>query len=265
MTPVLSICVVVRNAAKDLALTLASLDGQLKWLTILPSEVIIIEGQSTDASRVVAENWAMGGKLPARIVSQQPKGIYPAMNEAWSQAQGEWLLYINAGDLLLNGEPLLEALKTATDTGNRSIQFQSAMFIPGASRGIWIPNLYPACHQSLVYQRDLHAHYGPYDERFKVCADRIFDQQIRSQGRQVNPAVLSATQVSPANRSRNPDLLRKDLEKSRRLNVEFRLASVPWVTFLVLRLEKATGISFSVWFRLWLRIFIGNAKWISLT
>jgi glycosyltransferase involved in cell wall biosynthesis len=264
MTPTLSICIVVRNAASDLELTLISIDQQVKWLKRLPTEVVIVEGHSTDSSLMIAENWAKNCKMPVHIISQLPRGIYPAMNEAWTQAHGRWLLFINAGDLLLDAASLGSALASAKTEGHRSIQFQAAMFIPRASRGIWIPSVYPACHQSLVYQRDLHQAWGPYDERFNVCADRLFDQQIRSEGRLLNATVLSATQVSPANTSRNPDLLRKDLQETRRLGIPFKLASPPWITFLVLRLEQSIGFSFSVWFRLWLRVLSGNAKWVSL-
>jgi len=264
MRPVLSICVVVRNAAAELALTLGSLDRQYEYLIDLPSEVVIIEGESTDTSPTVASEWAMRVKFPVRIVSQVPKGIYPAMNEAWSKAEGQWLVFINAGDLLLDGKPLFSALRKAIEEGSHSIQFQSAIFLPGASRGIWIPGLYPACHQALVYKRELHELCGPYDERFNVCADRIFDQQIIAHGRKLYPAVLSATQVGPANRSRNPDLLCQDLRKSEELNIPFKLASPPRLTFLVLRLEKAVGLSFSVWLRLWIRILGGSAQWVSL-
>lgn len=264
MKPTLSICVVVRNAAADLRLTLASIASQDYWLKQLPSEIIVIEGNSTDSSRKVAEDWKQKSTLSVRIHTQTPRGIYPAMNEAWSKAEGQWLVFINAGDLLLNGEPLIGALRKAAVEGSRSIQFQSAMFIPGASRGIWIPDLYPACHQALVYERVLHELYGPYDERFNVCADRIFDQKIRTHGRQLYPALLSGTQVGPANRSRNPDLLRQDLRKAKELNIPFRLASKPWLTFLVLRLEKTIGISLSVWIRLWLRILGKKAQWVSL-
>ena len=54
MTPALSICIVVRNAAADLARTLASLDRQLDSLSDLPSEVVLVDGESTDASQLIA-------------------------------------------------------------------------------------------------------------------------------------------------------------------------------------------------------------------
>lgn len=264
MTPALSICIVVRNAAADLALTLASLERQILWLRRLPAEVVLVDGDSTDATPLIARDWADRCGLDVRLLRQPPRGIYPAMNHAWIRAQGEWLLYINAGDLLLDASPLAEALAAANTSLHSSIQFESAVFIPRASRGLWIPGRYPACHQALVYRRHLHRLCGPYDERLSICADRLFDEQIRAHGRLLRPSLLSATQVSPANASRDPGRLRRDLATMRALGLPFSLGSPPWLTLLVLRAERWLGISVSVWLRLWLRVLVGTARQVPL-
>lgn len=264
MTPALSICIVVRNAAADLARTLASLDRQIVWLRRLPAEVVVVDGDSTDAGPFLAKDWADRCGLYVRLLSQPPRGIYSAMNHAWIQAQGEWLLYINAGDLLLDAAPLAAALSAANASNHSSIQFESAVFVPGASRGLWIPGRYPACHQALVYRRQLHRLCGPYDERLSICADRLFDEQIRPHGRLLHPNLLSATQVSPANASRDPGRLRRDLATMRGLGLSFTLGSPLWITLLVLRAERWIGSSVSVWLRLWLRVLVGRARQASL-
>ena len=264
MTPSLSICIVVRNGAADLALTLASLDRQLQWLNRLPAEVVMVDGHSTDASPEVAKNWADSSKLPVRLLSQAPRGIYAAMNEAWLQARGEWLVFINAGDLLLDAAPIAAALAAADAAQHGSIQFESAVFIPGAPCGLWIPGRHPACHQSLVYRRDLHRLCGPYDDRLGICADRLFDQCIRAHGRLLPPKLLAATQVSPANASRDPDRLRRDLDTIRALGLAFRPVSRPWLTLPVLRLERLLGISLTVWLRLGVLQLLGSARRVCL-
>lgn len=264
MTPTLSICIVVRNAARDLALTLASLDRQLVWLSRLPAEVVVVDGDSGDASPRVATDWAGRCGLSVRLLRQPPRGIYPAMNHAWIRAQGEWLLFINAGDLLLDASSLAAALAAANASNHSSIQFEAAVFLPGASRGLWIPGRYPACHQALVYRRHLHRLCGPYDERLSICADRLFDEQIRPHGRLLHPNLLSATQVSPANASRDPGRLRRDLTTMRDLGLSFTLGSPPWLTLLVLRVERWLGISVSVWLRLGLLQLLGSARQVSL-
>jgi glycosyltransferase involved in cell wall biosynthesis len=264
MTPSLSICIVVRNGAADLPRTLASLDRQLAWLSRLPTEVVVVDGESTDASANLARAWASRCKLPVHLLSQPPRGIYAAMNEAWLQARGEWLLFINAGDLLLDAAPLAAAQATANAGHQDSIQFGAAVFIPGASRGLWIPGRHPACHQSLVYRRNLHHLYGPYDDRLGICADRLFIQRIPAHGRLLRPELLAATQVSPANASRDPDRLRRDLGTIRALGLAFRPVSRPWLSLPVLRLERLLGISLSVWLRLGVHQLLGSVRTVDL-
>jgi len=264
MTSNISLCIVVRNAAAELSLTLTSIDRQLEWLSLLPTEVVIIEGHSTDESYIIANNWAESCGLPARVICQEPRGIYPAMNEAWAKARGDWLLFINAGDVLVNAAALISALEKAEERSLGSIQFQSAVFMPGTSHCFWLPDVYPKCHQSLVYKRRLHLRCGAYDERLSICSDRLFDEQIRSEGRLLQPNLLSATQVSPANASRNPYRLYKDLGLIRRLGLPFELSSPLWITLLVLHSEKLIGCSFSVWLRIWLLAIRGKARRVSL-
>ena len=264
MTPPLTICTVVRNAAEDLTLTLASLDRQADWLCGLPTEVVVVDGESTDASLTIATEWAERCQFTVRLVSQPPLGIYPAMNLAWQKAHGDWLLFMNAGDLLLDAAPIAAALAAATTAHRTSIQFEAALFIPRRSKGVWIPGRHPACHQSLVYRRDLHQRCGPYDERLRICADRLFDQEIRAYGRLLWPSLLAATQVSPANTSRNPGLLRADLATIRAHGWAFRPVRTPWLTLIVLTLEQWIGTSVSVWLRLGLLQLMGRARQVSL-
>lgn len=264
MTSNVSICIVVRNAAADLCVTLDSIDRQLEWLSRLPTEVVIIEGYSTDESHIIANNWAESCGLTARVIRQEPRGIYPAMNEACAQARGDWLLFINAGDVLVNGEPLISALEKAEEQNHGSIQFQSAIFVPGTSHCFWIPGVYPQCHQALVYKRKLHLLYGAYDEHFSICSDRLFDQKIHSEGRLLQPNLLSATQVSPANASRDPCRLQKDLNLIRKLGLTFELSSPLWITLIVLHAERLVGYSFSVWLRTWILVIKGRARKVSL-
>lgn len=264
MRPVLSICIVVRDAAADLVRTLASLDRETSWLRRLPAEVVLVDGESSDDSFTVAQRWAERCGLPVRLLQQPPRGIYPAMNEAWRQALGEWLLYINAGDLLLDAAPLADALAAADASEQQSLQFEAAMFIPGSSRGLWMPGRTLDCHQALVYRRALHQLCGPYDERLSICADRLFMERIRTHGRRICPHLLSATQVSPANASRDPRRLSRDLTTARALGLPFISGSPPWLSLVVLRIERWIGISLTVWLRLWLLKWLGSARQVSL-
>ena len=264
MTPQLSICIVVRNAAPALAHTLASIKRQIVSLQALPAELVLVDGESSDGSFQLATAWAAPLPLAVRLSSQPPRGIYPAMNQAWRLARGGWLLFINAGDLLLDASPLADDLASASAAGLTSLQYQAAIFPPGARQGLWRPTSFPPCHQALVYQRQLHGQGGPYDERLSICADTLFMQRIASLGQRLSPRPLAATEVSPANASRDPDRIASDLAAISMLGLTLRPWPRPRLTLLMLRIERRLGYSASVWLRMALLRLMGSARQVPL-
>ena len=260
----ISICIVVRNAVHDLTCTLASLDRHSRTLNLLPAEIVVVDGYSTDGGHALLVDWSRHFPCITRLVQQFPSGISPAMNLCAGLAQADWILFINAGDLLIDAAPLAPALSCAQETGARSIQFESAVFRPGSACGYWVPRSFPACHQSLVYRRDLHECCGLYTESFDIISDRLFDLSIRKYGRIQYPALLSATQVSPANASRDPKRLKKDWMITRESDIPFDIGTLGRLTFFLLKIEKQLGVSLSVWVRLWISLLMGRARLVQL-
>lgn len=262
--PRLSLCLVVRNGAPDLRRTLASLEAQLFALQALPAEVVVVDGDSEDGSRALAEDWAARSGLRATLHQQAPRGIYPAMNLAWRAAAGDWLLFINAGDLLLDASGLTGILQAAERDTIDSVQCRAAIFPPGCR---WATAARPGtayCHQSLLYRRQLHQTLGPYDERLGICADLLLIRAMEQGRHRHDPHLLAATQVSPANASRTPRRVREDLERLQR----WRLSLKPWPsprnTLLVLEWEERLGISVTVWIRVALQVLRGTSQLIRL-
>ena len=67
-------------------------------------EYIIIDGNSTDGSKDVIEKYQ--DKL-TYWVSEPDSGIYNAMNKGINIATGEYLLFLNSGDLLIDDKNIL--------------------------------------------------------------------------------------------------------------------------------------------------------------
>ncbi|MFN9546448.1 MAG: glycosyltransferase [Cyanobacteriota bacterium] len=260
----LSLCLVVRNAASELRRTLASLEAQRSGLQALPAEVVVVDGDSNDGSRELAERWAVRSGLRASCHQQAPQGIYPAMNLAWRQATGDWLLFINAGDLLLNASGLAGILTAADRDGIDSLQCRAAIFPPGC-RWASASRQGPAyCHQSLLYRRHLHQSLGPYDTRLGLCADLLLIRALeRGRHRQV-PHLLAATQVSPANASRTPWRVREDLQRLQQECIPLKPWPSPRQTLLVLGLEERLGMSLTVWLRVAFALLRGSSQLIRL-
>lgn len=263
--PRLSLCLVVREAAADLRRTLASFDLQHDSLAALPTELVVVDGQSADGSLQMAERWAAQRGFPLTAEQQAPNGIYPAMNTAWRLAAGQWLLFINAGDLLLDMADVSGLLDQADENGIDSLQCRAAIF-PTGCRWIVAPlRGAVACHQSLLYRRSLHESLGPYDERLGICADLLLIGRIEQGRHRCAPVLLAATQVSPGNASRNPARVRDDLARLRHWQIPLKPWPSPQRTLLVLEVEARLRFSLTVWIKVVLGLLQGSSRLIRLS
>ncbi len=93
MPPLVSILITAYNAEPWLADTLASATGQT-WPN---TEVILVDDGSTDATLAVARHFE-GPSV--RVLHQENRGACAARNAALSEAQGDFIQYLDADDLL---------------------------------------------------------------------------------------------------------------------------------------------------------------------
>jgi len=101
MPPKLSIITVNLNNLTGLQKTMQSVFEQ----TFTDYEYIIIDGGSTDGSKEYIEQYS--DKLDY-WVSEKDGGIYNAMNKGILRAKGEYCLFLNSGDHLLDKNSLLK-------------------------------------------------------------------------------------------------------------------------------------------------------------
>ncbi|NDP23058.1 MAG: glycosyltransferase, partial [Paludibacter sp.] len=101
MQPFLSIVTINYNNCIGLEKTIASVISQ----NYRNFEFLVIDGDSTDGSKAIV------AKNKDRInysISEPDTGIYNAMNKGIKAASGEYLLFLNSGDVL-NGVIALES------------------------------------------------------------------------------------------------------------------------------------------------------------
>jgi glycosyltransferase involved in cell wall biosynthesis len=91
--PKITIITVVFNAESLIEQTIKSIIQQ----TYPFIEYIIIDGASTDRTLEVIEQYRSS---VAALHSEKDRGIYDAMNKGLERATGDYVLFINAGDLL---------------------------------------------------------------------------------------------------------------------------------------------------------------------
>lgn len=184
--PMFSIIVVSLNAGEKLLSTMESIRGQSFW----DYEVIVKDAGSKDGSVERLKEWLEGPEATKQddcfgnrvILSVKPdRGIYDGMNQAAGMARGQYLYFLNCGDLFY-GDEVLKTLAAAVGQvrkmGNGPLVFYGDIYdVLHDSRITSNPRLDGfacyrnlPCHQACLYDRGLFAQRG-YELKYKVRAD----------------------------------------------------------------------------------------------
>ncbi len=169
-----SVVVVCLNPGDKLNRTLDSVLSQ----TCTDYEIVVKDGGSRDGSVE-----AMRSDPKIRLYREKDGGIYEAMNQAVSYAEGDFVLFLNCGDFLPD-ERVLERtsayIEKETGRGtdlSRLVLYGDTM---GEKNGVMIvspPHIDGftcyrniPCHQACFYSRELCLD-KPYDPSFRIRAD----------------------------------------------------------------------------------------------
>ena len=103
MKPIVSIITVCYNAEQDLKKTIESVRNQ----TYKNIDYVIVDGASKDGSvEVIKQN----GDVVSRWISEKDGGLYYAMNKGLDLACGDYVLFLNAGDVFFEDTTLEKQL-----------------------------------------------------------------------------------------------------------------------------------------------------------
>jgi len=144
-------------------------------------EYIIVDGGSTDGSKELIEQFAIGDKRLTKWISELDNGIYHAMNKGILMAKGEYLQFLNSGDYLVAADVTEKILKEVVDSpiyyGNmlKVLSDGSILYnkkIPAISfLTFYIGTIN---HSPAYIYRKLFDKYGLYDESLKIVSDWKF-------------------------------------------------------------------------------------------
>ena len=142
-------------------------------------EFIIIDGGSTDDSVNVIKDHQQHINY---WVSEKDKGIYNAMNKGIIVAHGEYLIFINSGDMLYDDKVLELSLPYLnTDIVHGIAENQNSIVSPLClikipnKKEIFSPSLH---HQACFFRRELFNN-SLYDENYKIVSDwKFYIEQI---------------------------------------------------------------------------------------
>ena len=164
--PRVSVITVVRNEVAGLARTLASVMAQ----DYLNRQVVVIDGGSTDGTLEIVHQYQTA--IDAWI-SEADEGTYHAMNKGITLANGEWLLYMNAGDEFASSDALSSAV--AATIPDLDVVYSDWIYREENTLAKADLARMNVRHQSVMYRKSLHEVFGVYLVGKRVTiADFVF-------------------------------------------------------------------------------------------
>ncbi|MXN91926.1 glycosyltransferase [Flavobacterium sp. Sd200] len=169
-----SVITINYNNAAGLEKTIKSVVSQ----TYTEFEFIIIDGGSNDGSKEIIEKYT--DKI-SYWVSEKDKGVYNAMNKGIKAAKGDFVIFMNSGDLFFN-----QAVLQATDTeinqdydiyyGNNIKKSPTSERLKTYPAKLSFSFFYSSSlnHQAAFIRRSLFDELFYYNEEFKIASDWEF-------------------------------------------------------------------------------------------
>lgn len=170
--PVISIITVVYNSEKLLEPTIQSIISQ----TYPHIEYIIVDGASKDRTLDIVRSYE---KQISKWISEKDKGIYDAMNKGLAMATGDYVLFMNSGDVLFANDTIEKVFASAKDADvyygeteivNEAGESQGDRRLTPPEDLTWKSLKLGMCvsHQSFIPKREL---CTPYDLQYKISSD----------------------------------------------------------------------------------------------
>jgi glycosyltransferase involved in cell wall biosynthesis len=167
----LSIITINKNNAIGLEKTIQSVVNQ----TFNDFEYLVIDGDSEDSSVAVIKKYA--DKI-TWWVSEPDSGVYNAMNKGIKKAQGDYCLFLNSGDSLIENDTLRNAFNEID--GKADIYYSNCICsdntITVFPEKLDINYLIKGTinHQNVIIRRKLFIEHGFYNESYIIKSDWEF-------------------------------------------------------------------------------------------
>ena len=230
---IVTIITVCRNHAQELERTIRSVESQ----TWQEKEYLVIDGASTDDSLDVIK--AHEASI-TRWVSEPDQGIYDAMNKGVKMAQGEWVIFMNAGDTFAGDDTLQRVFGNPLDADVIYGDVIKGELVKKAEAPRNAHRMF-YCHQSAFVRTSCLREY-PFDIRHKMSADFKQVKQLYLNGkrfRQLDFPVANFDTQGVSNKNRSAGLYDniQVIRETDRLWEQVRLLPRLWITYLICRIR----------------------------
>ncbi len=147
-------------------------------------EHVIVDGASSDNTIDIINSYKdryNSQCIELVLISEKDSGIQDAYNKGVHSATGDWLIFINSGDLLYDSSVLSNAINSRRDKATDVLYGDIELFFHKRNerRIFSYPDIIDIaflkrqtiCHQSILFKRQLFIEYGNYDCSFKIASD----------------------------------------------------------------------------------------------
>lgn len=178
MPPLFSIVTICLNDIENLKKTVSSVKAQ----NFEDYEYIVVDGGSTDGSVEY-----LRGVSPNHFISEPDDGIFFAMNKALDMCTGEYICFMNAGDVFYDENVLMNVSKQIKKYsyvclfyGDVIVPMDLRYFSrqPSKLTKFILYRTTGVCHQACFLRRKIYREAGGFDLAFKYKGDREFLTRI---------------------------------------------------------------------------------------
>lgn len=153
-------------------------------------EYIIVDGASKDGTLDIIRKYESDKRI--RFVSEPDKGIYDAMNKGSRLATGDYIQFLNAGDILVDSS-VIEKVVAQIEKNKADVVYGDIIYqYPDGStnRRVYgqfcssrIYYLLGDCinHQAMFAKRECFDKH-PFDLAYRICADREWMLRLKKEG-----------------------------------------------------------------------------------
>lgn len=139
-------------------------------------EYVVIDGQSHDGTVNILEKYR---ERLGIFLSEPDSGVYDGMNKGIRRSSGEYLLFMNAGDIFYSAT----ALRDLVEKSSADVIYGDFNYLSGARQGRISADFSRGVfnHQSVLYRRALHNTFGEYlSVKQLTAADYLFFMTIQA-------------------------------------------------------------------------------------
>jgi glycosyltransferase involved in cell wall biosynthesis len=170
--PLISIITVTYNAIDTINATIQNILDQ----TYESTEFIIIDGGSSDGTKQIIEN--NSAKLSC-WVCEKDNGIFDAMNKGITRSHGDWVIFMNSGDIFATNTVLEDVflknnIKSQVQVlyGNTIVKNSGKILKSSGSINKGYFYFETICHQSIFFRRTAFKTIGHFNTHYKIISDR---------------------------------------------------------------------------------------------